>query len=142
MSGFVRPPAFISGCLPTLKRTPSSGPNWIHEVKFDGWRVQLQSDGEHVRVYSRNGNDLIQRYFVHTTLSPCIIDAEVVADTSGGQHDFYDLLSKKPPLTSWCFDLLSLRGRFPCSNAVPSSRPCCPPGRSGSQRASMTPKHC
>jgi ATP-dependent DNA ligase len=55
VSALVRPLAFINPCLPILKRTAPSGPNWIHEIKFDGWRVQLHSDDTRIHVFSRNG---------------------------------------------------------------------------------------
>jgi hypothetical protein len=33
--------AFIVPSAPVLKRVPPSGPEWLHEVKHDGWRAQL-----------------------------------------------------------------------------------------------------
>ena len=77
-SPLVRPPSFIT-VHPFLKSSPPSGPTWIHEIKFAGWRVQLNSDGERVVHHY-----LTRRYPVHTALPPCIIEAEVVANTSGG----------------------------------------------------------
>lgn len=114
MSALVRPPAFINPCLPILKRTPPSGPNWIHEIKFDGWRVQLHIDGACIRVFSRNGNPLTGRFPATGKPPPCIIDAEVVADDANGGHDFYELLRKGVPLSFWCFDLLSLGDEVLC----------------------------
>jgi bifunctional non-homologous end joining protein LigD len=101
---------FIEPCVPTEKKTPPTGPNWLHEVKFDGFRVQIHSHPT-LRVYSRNGRDFTQRFPLDAKLPPCIMDAEVVADVDDGGHDFYGLLGKRVPVTFWCFDLLSLRGR-------------------------------
>lgn len=101
---------FIEPCIPVEKKTPPSGPQWIHEVKFDGFRVQIHSRPQ-LRVYSRNGRDFTKRFPLDAKLPPCIIDAEVVADSPDGGHDFYQLLGKRVPVTFWCFDLLSLRGK-------------------------------
>lgn len=48
---------FIAPCEPTLRAEPPSGPGWLHEVKFDGYRIQLHKDGGDVALYSENGND-------------------------------------------------------------------------------------
>ena len=41
---------------------PPSGALWIHEVKHDGFRVIARKDGKRVRLYSRSGNDLTNRF--------------------------------------------------------------------------------
>ena len=75
---------------------------------FDGFRVQIHSRPKHI---------VAQWPGLHQALPPrCeasarIIDAEVVADTPDGKHDFYELLRKRAQVTFRCFDLLSLRGR-------------------------------
>jgi bifunctional non-homologous end joining protein LigD len=38
------------------------GPQWIHEVKFDGWRMQFHEAGDRVVVSSRNGIDMTSRF--------------------------------------------------------------------------------
>ena len=35
--------AFIEPCLPSPAREPPSGPDWLHEVKFDGYRMMIRS---------------------------------------------------------------------------------------------------
>lgn len=52
---------FIQPSSPVLKSAPPSGPGWIHEVKFDGWRVQLHKRGEAAMVFSRRGRDFTNR---------------------------------------------------------------------------------
>jgi bifunctional non-homologous end joining protein LigD len=62
------PAGFIAPLLPmTAPRLPS-GPLWLHEIKHDGFRVIAREDGNRVRLYSRSGNDLTQRY-------PLIVEA-------------------------------------------------------------------
>jgi bifunctional non-homologous end joining protein LigD len=53
---------FIPPCQPTLRSAPPRGPDWSHEVKFDGWRLQVQKAGTRVRLLSRNGHDLTSRF--------------------------------------------------------------------------------
>ena len=47
---------------PKLALTPPTGRDWLHEVKFDGWRVQIHVSGGAVCLLSRNGNDLSKRF--------------------------------------------------------------------------------
>lgn len=67
-----------------LKTTPPTGKEWVHEVKFYGWRAQLFKDGDVAKGYSRKGYDLTKRFpDIHAALEalPCqsaILDAEVV----------------------------------------------------------------
>ena len=49
--------AFITPAAPVLKREPPVGPQWIHEVKFDGWRMQLHKAGDRVVVFGRNSDE-------------------------------------------------------------------------------------
>jgi bifunctional non-homologous end joining protein LigD len=46
---------FIDPLLPTLVEKPPEGANWIHEVKFDGYRSQIVIDAGGVRIFTRNG---------------------------------------------------------------------------------------
>jgi hypothetical protein len=60
-SGGGRISRFIAPCLPTKAPTPS-GAEWLHEIKHDGFRVIARKDGERVKLYSRPGNDLTDRF--------------------------------------------------------------------------------
>jgi bifunctional non-homologous end joining protein LigD len=70
-----------------------SGERWVHEIKFDGYRVQLHIANESVRVFTRRGNDWTDRFkkiaseaFLISAGS-AIIDGEVVAPTADGMKD-------------------------------------------------------
>jgi bifunctional non-homologous end joining protein LigD len=93
---------------------PPAGPGWIHEVKFDGWRVQVHKHGDVARLYSRHGRDLTHRFAElrdHVVYLPdYIIDAELVACDTDGKPDFEALMRKDPNLCIWCFDLIELDG--------------------------------
>lgn len=49
-------------CFPTTSKVVPSGPDWLHEIKHDGYRLRIERDGDRVRLYSRNGYDWSSRY--------------------------------------------------------------------------------
>ncbi len=49
-------------CLPTRAIKVPDRPEWIHEVKHDGYRLIVQRDGKRVRLFTRNGHDWTDRY--------------------------------------------------------------------------------
>jgi bifunctional non-homologous end joining protein LigD len=75
--------AFVVPSTAAFGTASPSGPDWLHEVKFDGRRVQLQKDGDQVSIYGGNGADLTSRYpQISTAICalPCrsaILDAEL-----------------------------------------------------------------
>jgi len=84
------PAGFIAPCLPTKADVPPSGGQWVHEIKHDGFRIIARKDGPRVRLYSRPGNDLTDRFpLIVETLAnlrtrSCIIDGEAVACDDNG----------------------------------------------------------
>jgi ATP dependent DNA ligase domain len=49
-------------CLPTRSTSVPTGPDWLHEVKYDGYRLRLERDGDRVRLITRGGYDWTKRY--------------------------------------------------------------------------------
>ena len=49
-------------CFPTTSKVVPSGPDWLHEIKHDGYPLLIERDGDRVRLYSRNGYDWSSRY--------------------------------------------------------------------------------
>src|SRR4051794_34757650 len=49
-------------CMPTKGNTVPDGPDWVHEVKYDGYRLRLERDGERVRLITRGGYNWTTRY--------------------------------------------------------------------------------
>ena len=47
LSGFIEP------CVPSVARVPPSGPDWLHEIKHDGYRLMARLEGRRVRLFSR-----------------------------------------------------------------------------------------
>jgi bifunctional non-homologous end joining protein LigD len=52
-----KPLGFILPCQPALADRPPSGPGWLHEIKFDGYRVIARKDGAQVRLWARTTSD-------------------------------------------------------------------------------------
>lgn len=111
---------FVKPMAPTLAKTPPAGDEWIHEVKFDGFRAQVHVEGGDVIIYSRNGLDMTKRFrrlketIVAIPADSVIIDCEIVACDESGQPDFRALMSRKPDcdLCLWAFDLLAVDGEL------------------------------
>ena len=79
----------IEPCLPSFAKTPPTGPDWIHEIKHDGFRVLARRDGKKVRLISRKGKDLTYRFPVVVQAvaalpvqHSCIIDGEAITATT------------------------------------------------------------
>ena len=64
-----RPLGHIPPCLPSHAERPPSGPEWLHEIKHDGFRIMARRDNSGVRLYTRNGYDFAGRF-------PQIVEAE------------------------------------------------------------------
>src|SRR5262245_56924870 len=62
------PAGFIELCLSTKTDTLPSGGLWVHEIKHDGFRIIASKDSLRMRLYSRPGNDLTDRF-------PLIVEA-------------------------------------------------------------------
>jgi hypothetical protein len=59
---------FVPPCIPARAAKPSAGPDWVHEIKHDGYRLQVRRDGDAVRLFTRRGYDWSGRYrFVQPT---------------------------------------------------------------------------
>jgi bifunctional non-homologous end joining protein LigD len=113
-------PGFIEPALATsIEKTPS-GSRWIHEVKFDGYRVQLHIANEGASVFTRNGHVWTERFKKIANdafligASSAIIDGEVVVPAADGTTDFSvlqnQLKGKSDKIVLIAFDLLYLNG--------------------------------
>src|SRR5260221_14635627 len=49
-------------CIPTKSDPVPTGPDWLHEVKYDGYRLRLERDGDRVRLITRGGYNWSDRY--------------------------------------------------------------------------------
>ena len=55
-------PGFIEPALATLIEKVPAGDRWVHEIKFDGYRVQVHLRDAAVKVFTRRGNDWTNRF--------------------------------------------------------------------------------
>jgi bifunctional non-homologous end joining protein LigD len=112
-------PGFISPQLATLKMKAPSGLLWIHEIKYDGYRIQLHIDGDDRRAYTRNGYNWVSRFSriagAFDIEGQAIVDGEVVV-IHEGRTNFSELQADlgrgdQDRLIYFAFDLLWLDGR-------------------------------
>jgi bifunctional non-homologous end joining protein LigD len=109
---------FIRPMAPTAVPHAPVGVDWLHEVKFDGWRAQLHVEGDAYTLYSKNGADFTKRFKQLAPLAKAvpaktaIIDCELVACDERGMPCFRTLmeLGNKATLCLVAFDLLHLNG--------------------------------
>ena len=111
------PAAFIQPCRPTVSQHPPRGSGWAHELKHDGYRVQIHVRDGRVRLYTMNGADWSGRYPLIVKEAArikgtAIIDAEVVWLDADGVAQFDALHSRvmDHSAVSCAFDLLMLDG--------------------------------
>jgi bifunctional non-homologous end joining protein LigD len=85
-----RPSGFIEPCLPSPAGHPPSGPDWVHEIKHDGYRLMARRDPIGIRLLTRNGHDWAPRYPLileavnMLKVRSCLIDGEGVACDENG----------------------------------------------------------
>jgi len=109
---------FIQPQLATLRTAPPEGPQWGHEVKFDGFRIQLHKRGREIALYSRSGFDYTPKYpriaeATHKLPTRAVIfDGELTSCDPDGRPNFHALLGKRyGHLCVWVFDILSQNGK-------------------------------
>jgi bifunctional non-homologous end joining protein LigD len=119
---------------PALAKFLPAGPEWVREVKFDGWRALLHVDSDSFTLYTKNGADYSKRlnqiaYIARSIPAKnAILDCELVACGHTGLPCFRTLveLGNQATLCLIAFDLLHIEGvrlrRFPLRPAKPSSK--------------------
>ncbi len=114
-------PTFLEPQLALLKETPPKGEDWIHEIKFDGYRTQCRIQDKSVNLYTRSGLDWTKKYGSLATecakleVSSAVLDGEIVCLDPQGRSDFGSLqkalkAGEHERLIYYVFDLLFLNG--------------------------------
>ena len=112
------PSGFIEPCLPSSADRLPSGPDWVHEIKHDGYRLMARRNSAGIRLLTRNGHDWSPRYPLigkavnRLKVRSCLIDGEAVACDANGLAVF-EPLRRKPTgrhVLLYAFDLLELDG--------------------------------
>lgn len=127
-AGSAAPPAFIEPQLATLVAKAPSGKAWIHEIKYDGYRLQARIDAtskgkRRVKLLTRSGLDWTPRFGPALVAAlealparDALIDGELVVESGAGvsnfsllQHDLSE--GRHDRFVYYAFDLLHLDGR-------------------------------
>jgi bifunctional non-homologous end joining protein LigD len=119
-------PGFIPPMLATLVGAPFDDPDWLFEIKWDGFRLEAVVDGDSVRLWTRGEQDAASRYFgpfldlpTWIAARQAVVDGEVIALDARGEPDFALLQARikgrgantePTPFVYEVFDLLHLDG--------------------------------
>ena len=88
-------------CLPSTGTNVPSGPEWLHGIKYDGYRLRVERDGDCVRLIARGGFGWTKRYSwiaeaaLKNRMKQFVIDGEAVVLGVDGVSDFNALHSRK-----------------------------------------------
>jgi bifunctional non-homologous end joining protein LigD len=105
-------------CKPVNAKAVPTGPDWVHEVKYDGYRGRIVRSGKDVRLLSKSGLDWAWRFpcIVETALKirqqQFVIDGEICVLDVQGISDFSALHSGRhnEEAQLYAFDLVSIGG--------------------------------
>jgi len=119
-------PRFIKPQLATLVDNVPAGNEWMHEIKYDGYRALVAVSGEAIKIYTRSGLDWTDKFsplagaIKALDLPPALIDGEIIAFDADGNPSFSALQAvlkrghgaerADTPFHFFAFDLLSLDG--------------------------------
>src|SRR5204862_7792574 len=88
-----KPAGFIRPCQPALADRPPSGSGWLHEIKFDGYRVIARKDGEQVRLWAGTTSDYSKAFtrirdaVAALPVDTAVIDGEAIVLRSDNSSD-------------------------------------------------------
>ena len=114
-------PAFVEPALCVPAAAPPLGASWLHEIKYDGYRMQAHVAGGQARVLTRKGLDWTERFgaiareLAGLGCASAILDGEVVVEDEHNVSRFARLVAelkagRSALMTFWAFDLLHLDG--------------------------------
>jgi hypothetical protein len=97
------PLAFIPPCIPTWSRHAPAGPDWVHEIKHDGYRLMVRRQGARVRLFTRGASAFIHRrslgceidISVHHVTQTCTTVKPTPSVPSGMWLEFGDAVSER-----------------------------------------------
>ena len=93
-------PGFVEPALATSIEKVPSGDRWIHEIKFDGYRVQVHLANEAVKVFTRRGHDWTHRFkkVAHDAwrikANSAVVDGEIVVPAAALKHSSRETSSR------------------------------------------------
>jgi ATP-dependent DNA ligase len=112
---------FVPTMQPTLVHDAPEGDQWLHEIKYDGYRTELLLDGDNGRAHTRNGHDWSDKYRLILDAAhsmpggPALLDGEVIVQGEAGLSDFHairrTITSHPERLVFYAFDLMMVEGQ-------------------------------
>jgi bifunctional non-homologous end joining protein LigD len=112
-------PGFIAPQLATSRSNAPTGDQWLHEIKYDGYRAQLHVDKQQRKIFTRGGLDWTKRFSViagafDIPVERAILDGEIVV-VKDGRTSFSELQAEiakgnQDGLLFYAFDILYLEG--------------------------------
>lgn len=118
--GAVSPPAYRPQ-LATLVKAPPQGSEWLHEIKYDGYRIGAEIRGRKVRLLSRSGLDWTARFpaiceaLASLGVKSALLDGEIAAELADGRTSFQALQNVQETnsdrVAFFVFDVLFADGR-------------------------------
>lgn len=115
-------PAFVEPMLASLAASPPAGGRWLHEIKFDGYRLQARIEAGRVKLLTRSGLDWTGKFgkavvaaLQELPVGTALIDGELVVETASGVSDFPALQAdlsagRTGRFVFYVFDLIHLDG--------------------------------
>src|SRR5262249_34380763 len=114
-------PTFVEPSLASPCEKPPSGPRWVHEIKYDGYRVQARIDGRTVCLLTRKALDWSDRFKAiadalrSLNLGSALIDGEIVVEDDRGISSFPGLQAdlsagRQDRMRYFVFDILYCDG--------------------------------
>jgi bifunctional non-homologous end joining protein LigD len=116
------PPGFVPVALATLYDRAPSGPDWLHEIKFDGYRIEARLDGGNVQLLTRKQQNWTHRFppvadaVAALPVETALLDGEIAVEDEHGISNFSLLQTdlkdgRTDRFVYYAFDLLYLDGR-------------------------------
>jgi bifunctional non-homologous end joining protein LigD len=114
-----KPAGFILPCQPALADRPPAGPGWLHEIKFDGYRVIARKDGDQVRLWARTTSDYssaftrIRDAVAALPVDGAVLDGEAIVLRADNTSDFEALRSRQGQAAAIlvAYDVLEVGGQ-------------------------------
>ncbi|KAK0331327.1 hypothetical protein LTR94_029389, partial [Friedmanniomyces endolithicus] len=116
----MKPPPFRAVQLATLVDAVPSGSRWLHEMKYDGYRLLVAAGGGEARAYTRSGLDWSEKFdaivqaAAKLDVGSALLDGDAVVLDADGRSSFQALqgalMGAPATIDYYAFDLLELNG--------------------------------
>ena len=107
-AGPTSPPAWIRPQLAKLVEKAPDGPDWLHEIKFDGYRMHARVDAGRAQILTRRGNDWTEKYpaiaesIAGLPAQNAYVDGELCGVLPDGRTAFNLIQNAIPARDRWC----------------------------------------